>query len=107
MAHSPMVSGRSKIMEFEGILSKRLGVGMKFRKGRDNNKSFEAARKMIDGNQPVLIYADAFSCAGHTFLYSLFFKACFQIKRILHGIVPGIFFQIHSVILYRDTFLFQ
>ena len=55
MAHSPMVSGRSKIMEFEGILSKRLGVGMKFRKGRDNNKSFEAARKMIDGNQPVLI----------------------------------------------------
>ena len=58
MAHSPMVSGRSKIMEFEGILSKRLGVGMKFRKGRDNNKSFEAARKMIDGNQPVLIYAD-------------------------------------------------
>lgn len=32
MAHSPMVSGRSKIMEFEGILSKRLGVGMKFRK---------------------------------------------------------------------------
>ena len=58
MAHSPMVSGRSKIMEFEGILSKRLGGGMKFRKGRDNNKSFEAARKMIDGNQPVLIYAD-------------------------------------------------
>ena len=31
---------------------------MKFRKGRDNNKSFEAARKMIDDNQPVLIYAD-------------------------------------------------
>ena len=58
MAHSPMVSGRSKIIEFEGILSKRLGVGMKFRKGRDNNKSFEAARKMIDDNQPVLIYAD-------------------------------------------------
>lgn len=58
MAHSPMVSGRSKIMEFEGILSKRLGVGMKFRKGRDNNKSFESARKMIDDNQPVLIYAD-------------------------------------------------
>lgn len=61
----------------------------------------------ISDNQPVLIFADAFSCAGHTFLYSLFFKACFQIKRILHGIVPGIFFQIHSVILYWDTFFFQ
>ena len=53
MAHSPMVSGRSKIMEFEGILSKRLGVGMKFRKGRDNNKSFEAARKMLSSGMVV------------------------------------------------------
>lgn len=58
LENSPMVSGRSKIIEFEKTIATRLGVKIKVRKDKDYDKVFNAAKKMIDGNHPVLVYVD-------------------------------------------------
>lgn len=58
LSGAPMVSGRSKVLEFENQLSKRLNAAIKFKTGRDSDKVFQAAKKMIDLGRPVLIYVD-------------------------------------------------
>ena len=42
LAHSPMVSGRSKVLELENVLSNHLGIEIKCKKSKDNDKIFEA-----------------------------------------------------------------
>lgn len=58
LSNAPMVSGRSKILEFEETLAKHLGIKIKFKNGKDDAKIFTAAKKMIDANQPVFVYVD-------------------------------------------------
>ena len=58
LVHSPMVSGRSKVLELENVLSKHLGIEIKSKKSKDNNKIFEATKSMIDNNHPVLDNVD-------------------------------------------------
>lgn len=58
LAHSPMVNGRSKVLEFENVLSNNLGVRIKCKKSNNNNKIFEETKSMIDNNNPVLVYVD-------------------------------------------------
>lgn len=58
LANSPMVSGRTKIIEFEQTLAQRLGIAIKISMGKDYGRIFSAARRMIDANQPVLVYVD-------------------------------------------------
>lgn len=58
LAYSPMVSGRSKIMEFEDTLSRNLECKVKIKSGKDYQKIFEITKKLIDADQPVLVYAD-------------------------------------------------
>lgn len=58
LAHSPMVSGRSKILEFEEVLSKRLGIEIKCKMSKDNDKILKTTKDMLNNNQPVLAYVD-------------------------------------------------
>lgn len=58
LSNSPMVSGRSKIIEFEKVLSTRLGIEIKIKQNKDYNKVFNITKQMIDSNQPVLVYVD-------------------------------------------------
>lgn len=58
LSHSPMVSGRSKIIEFEKTFAQRLGIEIKIKSGKDYGKIFDAARTMIDADQPILAYVD-------------------------------------------------
>ncbi|WP_086347814.1 BtrH N-terminal domain-containing protein [Candidatus Enterococcus clewellii] len=58
LQHSPMVSGRSKILEFEKKLAANLGLSLTVRKPKNNERAFEEAQKSILANQPVLIYTD-------------------------------------------------
>lgn len=57
-AHSPMVCGRSKVFEFENKLAERLNIKIKCKALKDYTKVLKITKKMIDGNDPVLIYAD-------------------------------------------------
>ena len=58
LADAPMVSGRVKVGEFEDTLSKRLGVSIRVRQGKDYSKVFNKAKEMIDADNPVLVYVD-------------------------------------------------
>lgn len=58
LAGSPLVSGRSKILEFEQVLARNLGLSIRFKAGKNDQTVFEAAKKMIDADMPVFIYAD-------------------------------------------------
>lgn len=58
LAYSPIVSGRSKVLGFEDVLSKRLGIEIKCNKRNDNRKILKATKNMIDNNHPVLVYVD-------------------------------------------------
>lgn len=58
LANGPLVSGRSKIMEFEDTLSQHLEAKIKFKTGKDYNKILQTTKRMIDANQPVLAYVD-------------------------------------------------
>lgn len=58
LAHSPMVSGRSKVLELENVLSNHLGIEIKCKKSKDNDKIFAITKRMIDKNQPVFVYVD-------------------------------------------------
>jgi len=55
---SPMVSGRSRVIDFEKKLSTRLGITIKIKQSKDYDKVFDTTIKMIDSNQPVLVYVD-------------------------------------------------
>lgn len=58
LASAPLVSGRSKIIDFEAVLSKRLGISIKVRQSKDYAKVFQKTKEMIDGNHPVVVYVD-------------------------------------------------
>lgn len=58
LANAPMVSGRTKIMEFEDNLSHHLNIKIKYRMGKDYNKILQTTKKMIDTDHPVLVYVD-------------------------------------------------
>lgn len=58
LSHSPMISGRSKVFEFEEILANRLNITIRCRSGKNQERILEATKAMIDTNQPILIYVD-------------------------------------------------
>lgn len=58
LAHSPMISGRSKPFEFEKKLAERLGITMKCVKPQKYETAFLKTKKMLDNDCPVMIYAD-------------------------------------------------
>lgn len=58
LAHSPMISGRSKPIEFEAKLAERLGVRIKCRQPKNYPVALAKTKKMIQQNKPVLIYVD-------------------------------------------------
>lgn len=55
---SPMVSGRTKVFEFEKKLAGRLGITIKCKSSKQYSRVFQAAKHLIDEKHPVLIYAD-------------------------------------------------
>lgn len=57
-AHSPMVSGRTKVFEFEKKLAERLNIAIKCKTSKDYIKVLDMTKSMIDTNNPVLIYTD-------------------------------------------------
>lgn len=58
MATSPLVSGRSKVIEFETVLASRLGIQLRIKKSQNNEKVAEYTKEQILANNPVLVYAD-------------------------------------------------
>lgn len=58
LAHSPMVSGRSKPSEFEGKLAERLQIKLNCRQPQNAAIGFTKVQKMLQQNQPVMIYVD-------------------------------------------------
>ncbi|MDR2043125.1 MAG: BtrH N-terminal domain-containing protein [Clostridium sp.] len=58
LAAAPMVSGRTKIGEFEETLSGRLGITIRVKQAKDYSKVFAKAKQMIDSEHPVLAYVD-------------------------------------------------
>lgn len=57
-SNSPMVSGRTKVFEFENKLAERLNIDIKCKSGKNSNKILESTIRMINENKPVLIYVD-------------------------------------------------
>ncbi len=55
---SPMVSGRTKVFEFENKIAKRLNIEIKCKSHKDYTKIMQVTKNMIDTNNPVLIYVD-------------------------------------------------
>lgn len=55
---SPMVNGRTKVFDFEKKLAKRLNIKIRCRAGKDYDHICAAAKRMIDTDDPVLIYVD-------------------------------------------------
>lgn len=48
----------NKVLELEHVISNHLGIEIKCRKNKDNEKIFKAAKSMIDKNHPVSVYVD-------------------------------------------------
>ncbi|KMZ55789.1 BtrH N-terminal domain-containing protein [Dorea sp. D27] len=55
---SPMINGRTKVFEFEKKLAGRLNVKIGCRSGKKYDRICSAAKRMIDTDNPVLIYVD-------------------------------------------------
>lgn len=55
---SPMISGRTKVIEFEKKLGERLKIEMKCKTSSNYDTVFKKTKKMIDENKPVLAYVD-------------------------------------------------
>lgn len=58
LAASPMVSGRSKVMEFEETIAKQLGIKIICKKHKNYDQIFNITKEMINHNEPVLVYTD-------------------------------------------------
>ncbi|MBA9086892.1 hypothetical protein FHR92_003372 [Fontibacillus solani] len=58
LANSPMVSGRSKLFEFERKLANRLNITIKCKQPKNYNIAFDQTKKMLNRNCPILVYAD-------------------------------------------------
>lgn len=57
-ANSPMICGRTKVFEFENKLANRLNITIKCKSGKNYSKIHATTKKLIDQNNPVLIYVD-------------------------------------------------
>lgn len=57
-ASSPMISGRTKVFEFEKKLAERLNITIKCKTSKDYTKVFDITKGLIDTDNPVLIYVD-------------------------------------------------
>lgn len=55
---APMVNGRIKVFEFEKKLAERLNITIKCRSGKNYARISDAAKRMIDADDPVLLYVD-------------------------------------------------
>lgn len=55
---APLISGRTKVGEFEAKLAQRLQITIRCRGGKDGARAQTAAKRMIDAQEPVLVYAD-------------------------------------------------
>ncbi|MNW33693.1 hypothetical protein D3C74_106590 [compost metagenome] len=53
-----MVSGRSKLFEFERKLANRLNITIKCKQPKNYNIAFDQTKKMLNRNCPILVYAD-------------------------------------------------
>lgn len=58
LAGSPMISGRTKVFEFEDKLAHRLNISIKCKHPKNYELAFSRTVKMIDEDKPVLVYAD-------------------------------------------------
>lgn len=58
LAHSPMISGRSKPIEFEQKLAERLQIEINCRQPKNAATGFAKAKKLLQQNQPVMVYVD-------------------------------------------------
>ena len=58
LAKAPMVSGRTKPFEFEFKLAERLNIQIKCKTSSNYQRIFEETIKLIESNNPVLIYVD-------------------------------------------------
>lgn len=57
-ASSPMISGRTKVFEFEKKLAQRLNITIKCKSSKDYEKVFQTTKKLINNDDPVLVYVD-------------------------------------------------
>lgn len=55
---APMVSGRTKPFEFENKLAERLNIHIKCKTNSSYQRVFEKTIRLLDDNNPVLIYVD-------------------------------------------------
>ncbi len=58
LANSPMISGRTKVFEFEEKLAKRLNVNIKCKQYKEYDTAFSKTIELLDNNNPVLVYVD-------------------------------------------------
>lgn len=58
LAKSPMVSGRIKPFEFEKKLSEKLNIEIKCKSSSKYKTVFDKTLKLLDNNNPVLVYVD-------------------------------------------------
>lgn len=58
LAAAPMVSGRSKVMEFEAVLARHLGIAIQVKQPAAYERACTQAKKMIGRNEPVVVYVD-------------------------------------------------
>jgi hypothetical protein len=58
LANSPMISGRTKVFEFEEKLAKRLNVNIKCKQYKEYDTAFSKTIELLDNNTPVLVYVD-------------------------------------------------
>lgn len=58
LAASPMISGRSKVMEFEAAPANRLGIRIQVKQGKDSDRAHALAKQCIDQDNPVVAYVD-------------------------------------------------
>lgn len=55
---SPMISGRTKPVQFEKTLAERLGVEISCKTSNNYKTAFDKTLKLLDANKPVLAYVD-------------------------------------------------
>ena len=57
-AAGPLVSGRTKVGALEATLARRLHIAIRCHTCKDSARAAAAARKMLDQQEPVLVYVD-------------------------------------------------
>lgn len=56
--NSPMITGRTKVFEFENKIAQRLNITIKCKSGKDYSKIHQKTKKLINQDNPILIYVD-------------------------------------------------